>query len=43
MQTQSKVRNYCAFYTFLSNIELRTIHEALADSDWAIAMQEEFY
>jgi len=43
VQTWTKVRNYCAFYAFLSNIEPKNVHEALADSDWVIAMQEELH
>jgi len=41
VQTRSKLKNFCAFYAFLSNVELKNIHEALADSDWVTAMQEE--
>ena len=43
VQTRSKLRNFCAFYAFLSNIEPKNVNEALADSDWVIAMQEELH
>jgi len=43
VQTRSKVKNYYAFYTFLSNIEQKNVHEALADSDWVTAIQEELH
>ena len=37
-QTRSKLKNFCAFYAFLSNIEPKNVNEALADSDWVTAM-----
>ena len=43
VQTRSKLKNFCAFYTFLSNIEPKIVDEALADSDWVSAMQEKLY
>jgi len=43
VQTRSRLKNFCAFYTFLFNIEPKNIYEALADSDWITAMQEEFH
>jgi len=43
VQTGSKLRNFCAFYAFLSHIEPRNVHEALADSDWVTAMQEKLH
>jgi len=43
VQTRSKLRNVYAFYAFLSNIKPKNVHEALANSDWAIAIQEELH
>ena len=43
VQTRSRLKNFCAFYAFLSNIEPKNIYEALADSDWVITMQEELH
>ena len=43
VQTRSKLKNFCAFYAFLSNIEPKSVNEALADSDWITAMQEELH
>ena len=43
VQTRSKLKNFCAFYAFLSNIGPKSFHEALADSDWVIVMQEELH
>jgi len=43
VQTRSKLRNSCAFYVFLSNIELKNVYEALVDSDSVTAMQEELH
>ena len=43
VQTKSKLRNCCTFYAFLSNIEPKNVHKALADSDWVTAMQEELH
>ena len=43
VQTRSKLRNICAFYAFLSNIEPKNVYEALADSDWVTAIQEELH
>jgi len=43
VQTRSKPKNFCAFYAFLSNIELKNVHEALTNSDWVTAMQEELH
>jgi len=36
-------RNFGAFYAFLSNIEPKDVHEALAESDWVTVMQEELH
>jgi len=43
VQTRSKLKNFCTFYAFLSKIEQKNVNEALADSDWVIAMQEELH
>jgi len=43
VQTRSQLKNFCAFYAFLSDIEPKNVNEALADSDWVIAMQEELH
>ena len=43
MQTASKLKNLCAFHAFVSNIEPKNVNEALADSDWVSAMQEELH
>jgi len=43
VQTRSRLKNFCAFYAFLSNIEPKNVYEALADSDWVTAMQEELH
>jgi len=43
VQSISKLKNYCALYVLLSTIELKNINEALADSGWITAMQEELY
>ena len=43
VQTRSKLKNFCAFYAFLSNIEPKNVYEALADSNWITAMQEELH
>ena len=43
VQTRSELENFCTFYAFLSNIEPKNVHEALAYSDWFIAMQEELH
>jgi len=43
VQTRSKLKNFYAFYAFLSNIESKNVNEALADSDCVTAMQEELH
>ena len=39
-QTTSQMRNFCAHFTFLSTLETKN-HEALKDSEWIVAMQDE--
>jgi len=41
VQTRSRLKNFYAFYAFLSHIEPKNVYEALTDSDWITAMQEE--
>jgi len=42
IQTRRSVyQNFCAFYSFLSNIEPTDYKMALADPDWVLAMQDE--
>jgi len=41
VQTRFRLKNFCALYAFLSHIKPKNIYEALADSDWILAMQEE--
>jgi len=43
VQTISKLKNYYAFYTFLSTIEPKIVNEALVDSDWVTTMPEELH
>ena len=43
MQTRSQLRNFCAFYAFLYEIEPKNVNEALADLDWVTTLQEEFH
>ena len=43
VQIRSKLKNFHAFYAFLSNIELKNVHEALEDSNWVTVMQEELH
>ena len=38
VQTRSQLKNFCTLYAFLSNIEPKNVHEALADSDWVTVM-----
>ena len=40
-QTRSQMRNFCAFQAFLSMLEPKNHEEALEDTDWVIAMQDE--
>uniref|UniRef100_UPI0033931A93 hypothetical protein n=1 Tax=Acinetobacter baumannii TaxID=470 RepID=UPI0033931A93 len=41
ISTRSKLRSMCAFSAYVSLIEPKNIKEALVDSDWISAMQEE--
>ena len=43
VQTRSRLKNFCAFYAFLSDIEPKNVNKALADSDWDTTMQEELH
>ncbi|XP_021751193.1 uncharacterized protein LOC110716851 [Chenopodium quinoa] len=40
-QTISQLRNFCAFYAFLSSMEPKNHVEALTDADWINVMQAE--
>ena len=42
IRTRSATTNECSFSMFLSNTESTRVSEALEDSDWVKAMQEEF-
>jgi hypothetical protein len=39
--TQSRVVHFCEHYSFVSSIEPYRVEDALRDSDWVLAMQEE--
>jgi hypothetical protein len=39
--TCSRLANFCEHYSFVSSIEPFRVEEALQDSDWVLAMQEE--
>jgi hypothetical protein len=39
--TRSHVAHYCEHYSFVSSIEPYRVEDALRDSDWVLAMQEE--
>jgi hypothetical protein len=39
--TRSRVAHYCEHYSFVSSIEPYRVEDALRDSDWVLAMQEE--
>jgi len=41
--TRSKLKNFCTFYAFLSNIGPTNVNEALTYSNWVIIMQEELH
>jgi hypothetical protein len=39
--TRSRVAHFCEHYSFVSSIEPYRVKDALIDSDWVLAMQEE--
>jgi hypothetical protein len=39
--TRSRVAHFCGHYSFVSSIEPHRVEDALKDSDWVLAMQEE--
>jgi hypothetical protein len=39
--TRSRLKNFCAFYSFVSSLEPTKVEQALEDPDWVLAMQEE--
>jgi hypothetical protein len=39
--TRSRVAHFCEHYSFVSSIKPYRIEDALRDSDWVLAMQEE--
>jgi hypothetical protein len=39
--TLSRVAHFCEHYSFVSSIEPYRVEDALRDSDWVLAMQEE--
>jgi hypothetical protein len=39
--TRSQVTHFCEHYSFVSSIEPYRVEDALRDSDWVLAMQEE--
>jgi len=41
IRTHSSLRNFCAFFAFVSHIEPKNHLEALNDTNWINAMQEE--
>ncbi|KAJ9558055.1 hypothetical protein OSB04_012669 [Centaurea solstitialis] len=41
VKTRSASANYCLYKSFLSIIERKNVSQALEDSDWLLAMQEE--
>jgi len=43
VQTRPKLKNFCPFCAFLSNIEPNNVHKVLVDSDWVSTMQEELH
>jgi len=43
VQTRSRLKNFWAFYAFLSLNEPKNVYEALIDSDWIVAVQDELH
>jgi transposase InsO family protein len=41
LTTRSRVAHFCEHYSFVSSIEPYRVEDALRDSDWVLAMQEE--
>jgi hypothetical protein len=39
--TQSRLKNFFTFYSFVSSLEPTKVEQALEDPDWVVAMQEE--
>jgi hypothetical protein len=39
--TRSRVAHFCEHYSFVSSIEPYRVEDALRDSEWVLAMQEE--
>jgi hypothetical protein len=39
--TRSRVAHFCEHYSFVSSMEPYRVEDALRDSDWVLAMQEE--
>jgi hypothetical protein len=39
--TRSRVAHFCELYSFVSSIEPYRVEDALRDSEWVLAMQEE--
>jgi hypothetical protein len=37
--TQSRLKNFCTFYSFVSSLEPIKVDQALEDPDWVVAMQ----
>jgi hypothetical protein len=37
--TRSRLKNFCAFYMFVSSLEPIKVEQTLEDPDWVVAMQ----